>query len=229
LTIGGSNGRLARAITGRLLAQGYCTALERCQRGDLDVTAWLSWFLEQLSAAAASHGAVVDAMQRKAISLTKVSRATAWRDLAQLVGLQAIEPIGEGRSRAHPLVISSTPPPASDLEAPPPRWPGLDRLGTTQAFGGLALGLIALFSSYDHVTLAGRSLQLQQQWGIIFIAASVATVVVVDAVFSEGVAQLASRSRLREADERLEERNRLQLSEAVALLMDQLRGARQAR
>jgi Fic family protein len=73
LTIGGSNGRLARAITGRLLAQGYCTALERCQRGDLDVTAWLSWFLEQLSAAAASHGALVDAMQRKAISLTKVS------------------------------------------------------------------------------------------------------------------------------------------------------------
>ena len=216
MTIGGSNGRLARAITGRLLAQGYCTALERCQRGDLDVTAWLSWFLEQLSAAAASHGAVVDAMQRKAISLTKVSRATAWRDLAQLVGLQAIEPIGEGRSRAHPLVISSTPPPASDLEAPPPRWPGLDRLGTTQAFGGLALGLIALFSSYDHITL-------------VFIAASVATVVVVDAVFSEGVAQLASRSRLREADERLEERNRLQLSEAVALLMDQLRGARQAR
>jgi len=115
------------------------------------------------------------------------------------------------------------------LGATTPRWPGLDRLGTTQAFGGLALGLIALFSSYDHVTLAGRSLQLQQQWGIIFIAASVATVVVVDAVFSEGVAQLASRSRLREADERLEERNRLQLSEAVALLMEQLRGPRQAR
>ena len=38
---------------------------------------------------------------RKAISLTKVSRATAWRDLAELVDLQAIEPIGEGRSRAY--------------------------------------------------------------------------------------------------------------------------------
>ena len=160
------NGRMARAITDRLLAQdckaqsqpllsgralgisaqilrereGYYTALERCQRGDLDVTSWLSWFLEQLTAAAATNGAVIDAVQRKAafwwshrhsgfnsrqqkllnrlldaepegftggltlrkaISLTKVSRATAWRDLAELVEQQAIEPIGEGRSRAY--------------------------------------------------------------------------------------------------------------------------------
>jgi Fic family protein len=160
------NGRLARAITDRLLAQdsraeaqqelagrdlgisaqilrereGYYTALEHCQRGDLDVTGWLSWFVQQLTAAAASHGVVVDAVRRKAafwwhhrrsgfssrqqkllnrlldaepegftggmtlrkaISLTKVSRATAWRDLAQLVDHQAIEPIGEGRSRAY--------------------------------------------------------------------------------------------------------------------------------
>ena len=166
------NGRLARAITDRLLAQdcraqaqqalsgralgisaqilrereGYYTALERCQRGDLDVTGWLSWFLEQLTAAAATNGAVIDAVRRKTafwwshrhsgfnsrqqkllnrlldaepegftggmtlrkvIGLTKVSRATAWRDLAALVELQAIEPIGEGRSRAYRL-----------------RWPG---------------------------------------------------------------------------------------------------------
>lgn len=31
------------------------------------------------------------------------------------------------------------------------------------------LGLIALFSSYDHITFAGRSIPLQQQWGIPFI------------------------------------------------------------
>lgn len=149
------NGRLARAITDRLLAaqilperEGYYKALERCQRGDLDVTSWLSWFLEQLTAAAATNGAVIDAVQRKAafwwshrhsgfnsrqqkllnrlldaepegftggltlrkaISLTKVSRATAWRDLAELVQQQAIEPIGEGRSRAYRL-----------------HWPGAD-------------------------------------------------------------------------------------------------------
>jgi Fic family protein len=160
------NGRLARAITDRLLAQAcrakvqqelagrvmgisaqilreresYYMVLERCQRGELDVTGWLSWFLEQLTAAAATHGTVIDAVQRKAafwwshrhsgfnsrqqkilnrlldaepegftggmtlrkaISLSKVSRATAWRDLAELVEHQAIEPIGEGRSRAY--------------------------------------------------------------------------------------------------------------------------------
>ena len=167
------NGRLARAITDRLLAQdckaqaqqalsgralgistqilrerqGYYMALERCQRGELDVTVWLRWFLEQLTAAALTNGAVIDAVRRKAafwwshrhsgfnsrqqkllnrlldaepegftggmtlrkaIGLTKVSRATAWRDLAELVELRAIEPIGEGRSRAYRL-----------------RWPGL--------------------------------------------------------------------------------------------------------
>lgn len=155
------NGRLARAITDRLLAptqqplsgrslgisaqilrerEGYYMALERCQRGDLNVTGWLSWFLEQLAAAAATNSAVIDAVQRKAafwwshrhsgfnsrqqkllnrlldaepegftggmtlrkaIGLTKVSRATAWRDLSELVEQQAIEPIGEGRSRAY--------------------------------------------------------------------------------------------------------------------------------
>ena len=39
-------------------------ALERCQRGDLDVTGLLSWFLEQLTGAAATKGAVIDAVQR---------------------------------------------------------------------------------------------------------------------------------------------------------------------
>ena len=70
---------------------------------------------------------------------------------------------------------------------------GLDRLGLTEAMGGLALGLIALFSSYDHITFAGYTLHLEQQLGIPFIAASVATVVV--------DAQLASRSRLRAAQD----------------------------
>ena len=88
------------------------------------------------------------------------------------------------------------PPDSTDLPLPQPDpgplgiGPlGLDRLGVTQAIGGMALGLIALFSSYDHISFAGRNLPIQQQWGIPFIAASVA-VVVVDA-------QLASGSRLR--------------------------------
>jgi len=78
------------------------------------------------------------------------------------------------------------------MDSQPP-WPGLDRLGWLQAIGGLLLGLIALFSSYDHITLAGTSVQLQQQWGIPLIAASVATVLV--------DSQLATRARDRAAYE----------------------------
>jgi len=92
------------------------------------------------------------------------------------------------------------------MDEPKRRW-SLDRLGLTQAICGLLLGLIALLTSYDHITIAGRSLPLQQQWGIPLIAASVATVVV--------DAQLATRSRLRaeiaaaiERDRADRERNR---------------------
>jgi hypothetical protein len=103
--------------------------------------------------------------------------------------------------------------PPGPAESKPPvtplPWPGLDRLGLdgqrlTQAIGGFALGLIALFSSFDHITFAGRTLQLQQQWGIPFIAASVATVVVELVQYSAPLgrdAQLASRSRLRGAED----------------------------
>jgi hypothetical protein len=59
--------------------------------------------------------------------------------------------------------------------------------------GAIALSLIALFSSYDHITVFSRSFALQQQWGIPFIAASLATVLV--------DAQLASGSRLRAAQD----------------------------
>jgi len=92
--------------------------------------------------------------------------------------------------RAHAFAAASKPmpdpeDPVSQEPAAPPEstdsqrsWHGLDRLGLIQAIGGLFLGLIALFSSYDHVNIAGRNLPLQQQWGITFILASVATVLV---------------------------------------------------
>jgi hypothetical protein len=98
---------------------------------------------------------------------------------------------------APPSRTADPPDPAQGPPVPPESSftssdsPGLDRLGVTQAIGGLVLGLIALFTSYDHITLFGHNLPLQQQWGIVFIAASVATVLV--------DAELASRSRLREA------------------------------
>ena len=80
-------------------------------------------------------------------------------------------PDPEGRTNQQP----AAPPESMNSQR---SWPGLDRLGLIQAIGGLLLGLIALFSSYDHVNIAGRNLSLQQQWGILFIAASVATVLV---------------------------------------------------
>jgi hypothetical protein len=124
---------------------------------------------------------------------------------------------------ADPPAGSEEPPPPPELSATPPSWPGtdrlglgrfgldrlgLDRLGLTQAIGGLALGLIALFSSYDHLTFAGRNIAIPQQWGIPLIAASVA-IVFVDA-------QLATGSRLRAADEQQSDRDRAEQRENEA-------------
>ena len=98
-------------------------------------------------------------------------------------------PVSPPPSAAGPPTGSEEPPVPPELTATHPSWPALDRLGLTQAIGGLALGLIALFTSYDHLTIAGRNIPIPQQWGIPLIAASVATVFV--------DAQLASGSRLR--------------------------------
>ena len=64
------------------------------------------------------------------------------------------------------------------------------------AAAGTVITLIALFSSDDHITLIGRSIPLQQQWGLWLIAASLALVLV--------DAQLATRSRRREEHRRIE-------------------------
>ena len=100
----------------------------------------------------------------------------------------AIQPMPdpEGPTSQQPAV------PPESMHSLRPR-PGLDRLGLLQAIGGLLIALIALFSSYDHISFfAGRTIPLQQQWGISFIIASVATVLI--------DAQLATRARDREAD-----------------------------
>jgi hypothetical protein len=74
-----------------------------------------------------------------------------------------------------------------------------------QVLGGLVLGLIALFSSYDHITLAGHTLQLQQQWGISFILASLATVFI-DAELATGSRLRAAQDAARAEDEAARER-----------------------
>jgi hypothetical protein len=81
----------------------------------------------------------------------------------------------------------------------PSGW--LDLQGWIQVVAGLVIALIALLTSYDHISLpAGASLQLPQQWGVWFIVASMALVLV--------DAQLATGSRLRAANVAAEERNR---------------------
>jgi hypothetical protein len=125
-----------------------------------------------------------------------------------------------------PPPSAAGPPPGSEEPQVPPEflltshpWPGLDRLSLTQAIGGLALGLIALFSSYDHITFAGRNIPIPQQWGITLIAASLATVFTGFVQFGVPLgrdAQLASRSRLRAADERKSDRDRAEQRENEA-------------
>lgn len=157
------NGRLARAITDMALSQDerqlmrffslsaqilrerkrYYEMLERTQRGGMDVTGWLEWFLAQVEAAARAaettlavtlakarfwlrHQATpLNARQRKAInrlldagpggfgggintrkyvSLNKTSRATAYRELADLVEKGCLTPTaGAGRSSGYEI------------------------------------------------------------------------------------------------------------------------------
>ena len=96
-----------------------------------------------------------------------------------------------------------------------PRRCCLDLQGWIQALAGLVIALIALLSSYDHISLpAGARLQLPQQWGVWFIAASVA-LVVVDAQLATGSRLRAAQDAARAADEAAEERERAARSDRV--------------
>jgi hypothetical protein len=84
----------------------------------------------------------------------------------------------------------------------------LDRQGWIQAFAGIVIALIALLTSYDHISLpAGAALQLPQQWGVWFIVASMA-LVLVDAQLATGSRLRAAQDAARAADEAAEERER---------------------
>lgn len=157
------NGRLARAITDMALSQDenlpmrlfslsaqilrareeYYAVLEQTQRGSVDVTAWLMWFLRQVQAAATAaeqtvadtlakarfwlrhQGTTLNERQRKVVnrlldaggggfeggintrkymSMTKTSRATAYRELTDLVEKGCLAPTGKGgRSSAYQI------------------------------------------------------------------------------------------------------------------------------
>ena len=162
------NGRVTRAVTDRALAQAerqsvrfyslsaaimarrnaYYDQLERAQRGDLDITPWLAWFLDTLEAALRQalerldrvlakarffhhHATTVLSERqikvlnrlldtvgeefehginaRKYQSLAKVSKATATRDLADLVEKGCLRKLpGGGRSTRYALVSDDT-------------------------------------------------------------------------------------------------------------------------
>jgi Fic family protein len=157
------NGRLARAIGDMALSQderqpmrffslsaqilrerkSYYDILEQTQRGSVDVTDWLAWFLAQVAAAGAAEKSVANTLakarfwlrhqaaplnerQRKALnrlldagrdgfeggintrkymSLTKASRATAYRELSALVENGCLTPTQKGgRSSGYEIV-----------------------------------------------------------------------------------------------------------------------------
>ncbi|MDR2173811.1 MAG: Fic family protein [Burkholderiales bacterium] len=158
------NGRLARAVTDMALSQSenlptrlfslsaqflrqrhdYYAMLEKSQRGGLDVTPWLSWFLDQVTLAAnAAEKTISDTLTkakfwlrhqatdinerqrktlnrlldagaegfeggidtRKYVSLNKVSRATAYRELADLVEKSCLVSVGSGRSHKYEISL----------------------------------------------------------------------------------------------------------------------------
>jgi hypothetical protein len=100
-----------------------------------------------------------------------------------------------------------------DLDAPPPWWRlGFDGKALLEAVVGNVVGLIALFSSYDHVSFPGRVLPLPQQWGVWLIALSLPL------VFAD--AQLAARSRRRTAQDAARERARVAEVDALRARLD---------
>lgn len=158
------NGRLARAITDMALSQdehqpmrffslsaqilrerdSYYEILERTQRGGVEVTDWLGWFLTQVEASATAaeqtvantlakarfwlrhQAADLNERQRKALnrlldagpggfeggintrkymSLTKTSRATAYRELAELVEKGCLAPTSKGGRSSGYVVV----------------------------------------------------------------------------------------------------------------------------
>ena len=92
----------------------------------------------------------------------------------------------------------------------------------TLLLGGL-LALITLFSSYSHVHIPFLgAVALDQQIGVLLLFALVPPLLGVDAVFSEGVAQLATRCRLRaERDRVRSERDRVREAEDRARAADE--------
>jgi hypothetical protein len=101
------------------------------------------------------------------------------------------------------------------LEALPWWRLGFDNKALVETVFGAVVGLIALFSSYDHVNLPHQRLQIPQQWGIWHIVISL-PLVFIDA-------ELAARSRQRDAAEKARERNRAAEERQRVARLDRIR------
>jgi len=162
------NGRIARVLTDMALAQdediskryyslssrimterdAYYDMLERCQKGSLDITEWLSWFLECYCRAIADSEVAISKVLKKAafwqkhaqtslnknqrkvinrlleagpdgfagglstrkyVSIAKVSRATAYRDITDLLEKGILTRYkNKGRSVSYELIFPET-------------------------------------------------------------------------------------------------------------------------
>ena len=126
--------------------------------------------------------------------------------LVSLDSRAAVAGLGSGdRSGESAALAGQVAAVASDLAHRHFRFLGFDGPAGVQLLVGLVVGLIALYSSYDHITFGFFKTRLNRQWGVVCIVASLAVVAFVAAGFCEAVAQLATRSRRREEDRRIED------------------------
>jgi Fic family protein len=117
------NGRIARAITDMSLARSegssqrhyrmsaqirlernaYYAILEQIQKGELDITPWLQWFLDCLNKAIDGAQNILAAVLRKAefwknTPPRRLTRASATSSIACLTALSANSPVRNGQS-----------------------------------------------------------------------------------------------------------------------------------
>ena len=128
---------------------------------------------------------------------------------------------GECRNRAELLRVEAE---FRELVAPPPWWWfGFDGKALLEAVVGTVVGLIALFSSYDHVNFLHGQLPLPQQWGVWLIALSLPLVLRMlnwrrDPVVEMQIERSEQRAKqLRSETEQLK-KERKQIEKEIALL-----------
>jgi Fic family protein len=158
------NGRLARTLTDLALCQderlprrfyalsvqimrnkgGYCDALEQAQRGSLDITGWLRWFLSQVEAAT-GHG--VQEVGRV------LARAQFWAEVRRL-------PLNHRQEMALRSVLS---PMSADLAVSNRRYRAITKTSRATAVRDLAgLAEMGLVIPYGEARSASYRVDLER-------------------------------------------------------------------